>query len=131
MSGETYKGKSGKEQPICASGTDFKTSSTQLLTDKRLEYGNTSIFIGKAPSAEELSETHKGSKAGGSSLLTRISEDSIVFTDDSRNSPILVSKSSNSLRIPSYQVKEPGQLASRSASGLLCVRLSGPQLEKI
>ena len=117
MSGETYKGKSGKEEPICANGTDFKIASTQLLTDKSLDYGNTAIIIDKAPSAEDLSETHKGSKAGGSSRLTRISEDSIVFTDDSCNSPIPLSKSMNSLGIPSHKGGSPEDLRS------LCSRL--------
>ena len=47
MSGEEYKGKSGKEEPVFAEGTDFKNSSTLLCSDKSCDNGNTFVVIEK------------------------------------------------------------------------------------
>ena len=47
MSGEEYKGKSGKEELLFAEGTDFKNSSTLLCSDKSCDSGNTSVVIEK------------------------------------------------------------------------------------
>ena len=47
MYGEEYKGKSGKEEPVFAEGTDFKKSSTLLCIDYSCDNGNTSVVIEK------------------------------------------------------------------------------------
>ena len=89
MSGEEYKGKSGKEELLFAEGTDFKNSSTLLCSDKSCDNGNTFVVTEKKQNVKDLTATPTGSKVDGSSQLTRISDDSIVFTDDSRKSPIM------------------------------------------
>ena len=47
ISGEEYKGKSGKEELLFAEGTDFKNSSTLLCSDKSCDNGNTFVVIEK------------------------------------------------------------------------------------
>ena len=55
-----------------------------------------------------MTATPTGSKVDGSSQLTRISDDSIVFADDSRNSPIMLAQPKTSQQIPSYKDDSPG-----------------------